>query len=153
MLVGNHCLRHATNMILTVYNILVFFYKRPILRDLDNSYPRQLVPRTTRTQDNSYPGQLVPKTTRTQDNSYTRQLVPKTTRTSCLGYEWSWVWVVPNPILRTVHPCHDLIMRSWGENLRLSVFHHCCFFNSVLSVWFNIIDTHTPPDVMACTLE
>ena len=43
-------------------------------RDLNNSYPRQLVPRTTRTQDNSYPGQLVPK--------------------SCLGYELSWVRVV-----------------------------------------------------------
>ena len=47
-----------------------------IARDLDNSYPRQLVPRTTRTQDNSYPGQLVPKTTRTQDNSCPGQLVP-----------------------------------------------------------------------------
>ena len=47
-------------------------------RIMDNSYPRQLIPRTIRTQDNSYPGQLVPKTTRTQDNSYPRQLVPKT---------------------------------------------------------------------------
>ena len=34
--------------------------------DLDNSYPGQLVPKTTRTQDNSYTGQLVPKTIRTQ---------------------------------------------------------------------------------------
>ena len=39
------------------------------VRDLDNSYPRQLVPRTTRTEDNSYPSQLVPRTTRTKDNS------------------------------------------------------------------------------------
>ena len=43
-------------------------------RDLINSYPRQLVPRTTRTQDNSLPRQLVPRTTRTQDNSYPGQL-------------------------------------------------------------------------------
>ena len=54
--------------------------------DLDNSYPRQLVPRTIRTQGNSYPGQLVPKTTRTQDNSYPRQLVPRTTRTQYNSY-------------------------------------------------------------------
>ena len=53
---------------------------------MDNSYPRQLVPRATRIQDNSYPGQLVPKTTRTQDNSYPRQLVPKTTRTQDNSY-------------------------------------------------------------------
>ena len=38
-------------------------------RDLNNSYPRQLVPKIIRTQDNSNTGQLVPKTTRTQDNS------------------------------------------------------------------------------------
>ena len=53
---------------------------------MDNSYPRQLIPRTTRTQDNPYPGQLVPKTTRTQDNSYPWQLVPKTTRTQDNSY-------------------------------------------------------------------
>ena len=53
---------------------------------MDNSYPRQLVPRTTRTQDNSYSGQLVPKTTRTQDNSYPRRLVPRTTRTQDNSY-------------------------------------------------------------------
>ena len=55
-------------------------------RIMDNSYPRQLVPRTTRTQDNSYPGLLAPKTARTQDNSYPRQLVPRTTRTQQFGY-------------------------------------------------------------------
>ena len=43
--------------------------------DLDNSYPRQLVPRTTRTQDNSYPRQLVPRTTRNPDNSYPGQFL------------------------------------------------------------------------------
>ena len=59
---------------------------RNVDRDLDNSYPKQLVPRTTRTQDNSYPGQLVPKTTRTQDNSYPGQLVPKTTRAQDNSY-------------------------------------------------------------------
>ena len=51
-----------------------------------NSYPRHLVPKTTRTQDNSYPRHLVPKTTRTQDNSHPRQLVPKTTRTQDNSY-------------------------------------------------------------------
>ena len=81
-------------------------------RDLDNSYPRQLVPRTIRTQDDSYPGQLVPKSTRAQVNSYPRQLVPGTTRTqdnSYLGHR------VPRPtrthdnsyprqlVLRTTH--------------------------------------------------
>ena len=53
---------------------------------MDNSYPRQLVPKTTRTQDNSYPRQLVLRTTRTQDNSYPRRLVPKTTRTQYDSY-------------------------------------------------------------------
>ena len=56
-------------------------WKTGIYRDLDNSYPRQLVPKKTRTQGNSYPRQLVPRTTRTQDNSYPGQLVPTTTRT------------------------------------------------------------------------
>ena len=55
--------------------------KGELPRDLDNSYPRQLVPKTTRTQDNSYPRQLVPKKTRTQDNSYPWQFVLKPTRT------------------------------------------------------------------------
>ena len=55
-------------------------------RTQDNSYPIQLVARATRSQDNSYPGQLVPKTTRTQDNSYPGQLVPKTTRTQDNSY-------------------------------------------------------------------
>ena len=77
-------------------------------RTQDNSYPRQLVPRTTRTQDNSYPGQLVPMTTRTLPFGYitreddgnqliTRLLsgVPVVQVTSRLGYEFSWVRVVP----------------------------------------------------------
>ena len=55
-------------------------------RIMDNSYPRQLVPKTTRTQGISYPRQLVPKTTRTQDNSYPIRLVPKTTRTQDNSY-------------------------------------------------------------------
>ena len=50
------------------------------MQDLDNSYPRQIVPRTIvpkrpRTQVNSYPEQLAQKGTRTQDNSYPSQLV------------------------------------------------------------------------------
>ena len=53
---------------------------------MDNSYPGQLVPKTTRTQDHSYPRQLVPRTTRTQDNSYPRRLVPRTTRTQDNSY-------------------------------------------------------------------
>ena len=66
---------------------------------MDNSYPRQLVPRTTRTQDNSYPGQLVPKTTRTQDDSYPRQVVPKTTRTQDSSYPGQ---LVPNSLAITI---------------------------------------------------
>ena len=46
-----------------------------------------------RRQDNSYPGQLVPKTTRTQDNSYPRQLIP-------MWYDMIWnevIWyITPN---------------------------------------------------------
>ena len=52
------------------------------------SYPRQLVPKSTCTQNNSYTRELVPRTTRTKVNSYTGQLVPKSTRTqltSCPG--------------------------------------------------------------------
>ena len=49
--------------------------------DLDNSYSRQLVPKTTRTQNNSYPRQLVSRTSRTQDNTCPKQLVPNTART------------------------------------------------------------------------
>ena len=48
---------------------------------MDNSYPRQLVPKSTRAQDNSYPRQLIPRITRAQDNSYPRRRVPKTTHT------------------------------------------------------------------------
>ena len=59
--------------------------------DLDNSYPSQLAPRTTRIQDNSYPGQLVPRqlvprTTSTQVNSYPGHLVPRPTRTHDNSY-------------------------------------------------------------------
>ena len=80
--------------------------------DLDNSYPSQLAPRTTRIQDNSYPGQLVPRqlvprttstqvnsypghlvprplvpmTIRIQDNSYSRQPIPKTVPTQGMSY-------------------------------------------------------------------
>ena len=64
------------------------------MQDLDNSYPRQIVPRTIvpkrpRTQVNSYPEQLAQKGTRTQDNSYpvnsyTGHLVPRTTRTQAI---------------------------------------------------------------------
>ena len=57
-----------------------------VYRDLDNSYQRQLVPRTARTQDNSYPVQLVPKSTRTQAKSYRGHLVPRTTRTQNNSY-------------------------------------------------------------------
>ena len=55
------------------------------LRIMDNSYTRQLVTKTNRTQDNSYSRQLLPKTTGTQDNSYPGHLVPKTTRTQTQG--------------------------------------------------------------------
>ena len=48
---------------------------------MDNSYPRQLVPKASRTQDNSYSRQLVPRTSPNQDNSYPRQILPRTTRT------------------------------------------------------------------------
>ena len=58
---------------------------------MDNSYPRQLVPKTIRTQDNSYPRRLIPKTTRTQDNSYPRRLVPRTTRTQDDSYPSKFV--------------------------------------------------------------
>ena len=68
--------------------ISAFSYSSLRIMDL---YPRQLVPRTTRTQDNSYPGQLVPKTTRTQDNSYPRQLVPRTARTQDNSYPTVWL--------------------------------------------------------------
>ena len=50
--------------------------------DLDNSYPRQCIPRT----DNWYPGRLVPRATRTQINQYTGQPVPKTTHTQDNSY-------------------------------------------------------------------
>ena len=53
-------------------------------RTQDNSYPGQLVPRTTGTQGDLCPRQLVPRTTRTLDESYPGQLLPKTTRTQDL---------------------------------------------------------------------
>ena len=50
-------------------------------RELGNVYPRQILPRTIRTQGNSYIRQLEPKTTHIQDNSHPWQLVLKRTRT------------------------------------------------------------------------
>ena len=49
---------------------------------MDNSYPRRLVPKTTRTHDDSYPRHLVPKTTRTQAG----RLATNTTRTQDNSY-------------------------------------------------------------------
>ena len=79
------CMRCSLNVI-NIYDLVFPFQHFSAFPGLDNSYPRQLVPRTTRTQDNSYPRQLVPRTTRTQDNSYPRQLVPRTTRTQDNSY-------------------------------------------------------------------
>ena len=78
-------------------------YPRPLVprgtRTQGNSYPGQLVPKTTRTQDNSYPRRLVPRTTPTQDNSYPRQLVPRTTRTLPFGYYITSIFYVYSRII------------------------------------------------------
>ena len=66
---------------------------------LDNSYPWQLMLKTTRNQENSNSRQLTLRTTRTQKNSYLRKLVPRATRTSPVGqiktsekmvHMWCW---------------------------------------------------------------
>ena len=53
---------------------------RQLKGELDNLFPGQIIPRTTRMQDNSHMGDLVPRTVCTQDNSNPQQLVPRSTR-------------------------------------------------------------------------
>ena len=48
--------------------------KCPDLQIVHNSYPRQLIHRTSRTKGNSYPRQHVPNIVRNQDSSYPWQL-------------------------------------------------------------------------------
>ena len=72
-------------------------------RTHDNLCPRQLVLRTTRTQDNSYPRRLEPRRTRTQGNSYPRQLVPRTTRTLPLGYYITSIFYSHSRIISRCH--------------------------------------------------
>ena len=83
-----------------------------------NSYPRHLVPKTTRTQNNSYPRQLVPKTTRTQDNSYP----PRATRTQDNSYPRQFV---PRP--RATHAQRDSNPRQTAP--RISLYRNNWYFS------------------------
>ena len=90
----------------------------------DNSYPRPLVPKSTRKQDNSYPRQLVPRTTRTQDNSYPGHFVPKSSR----------VRVVHNPNNADYGPQRP----NLGAFLCPQISHSCgiCSFSHKISTGF-----------------
>ena len=96
-------------------------------RTQDNSYPRQHVPKTTRTQENSYPGQLVPKTTRTQDNTYPRQLVPRITRTQDNSY--------PRQLVPTTTRTHVV----WYDMIWFDMICHDM-------IWYDTI----PYDIISC---
>ena len=77
---------------------------------MDNSYPRQLVPKTIRSQDNSYPGQLVVVLGTSFLGCelswvwYELTWVRVDLGTSCPGYELSWVRVVQIPSCLGDHP-------------------------------------------------
>ena len=62
------------------YNIDIIYRTGLIMFDM----PRQIIPKTTRTQGNSHSGQPLPKTTRTQ--YHLGRHVPKTTRTQQMSY-------------------------------------------------------------------
>ena len=107
-------------------------------RDLDIYYPRQLVPRTSRTQDNSSPRQLMPKTTRTQDNPYPRQTVPmwfnmiwNNVRWDDIWYDVIWYDMISSHITMRYHisnhiiSCHIILYHIWMSFL-------CWFRNQVI---------------------
>ena len=110
-----------------------------------NSYPRHLVPKTTRTQDISYPRQLVPKTTRTQDDSYPRQTrtqdnsyPPRATRIQDNSYPRQ---LVPRPRAtralrdsnpRQIVPRISLYRNNWYFSGWSEILKQC----SKVNIWF-----------------
>ena len=94
---------------------------------MENSYPRRLVPKTTRTQGSPYPCQLVPKSTRTQ----ARVVLG----TSCIGYELSGSHIKVYWKLSSRTGDLNNCMRVTGDNF----FNHCLSLFNPIDEFYGVI--------------
>ena len=105
-----------------VRNQIEYIHHCKVRRIMENSYPRQCVPRATHTQNNSCTGLPVPKTNCTQDSSYAGQLVPKTTRTK-------------TPLTQDQYHPRQLVL-LWLTKLKQVKKNFTCSFEIII-LWIN----------------